>query len=261
MNLVVLTSPYSFPLEIILKLRKRSLSIIVHDFIKHEGDSWPPNWVIWIRNKIADSIIVLSQNVYKEVRKRNEKKPILVISHPFFDYAYDCAPRELDDHNNYVLFIGRIRAYKGVENLLEAINSTSDLSHIAFVIAGEGKINASIPKNVILINRWLTESEISFLINSASLCVFPYLEASQSGLIGTMIKRQKKILISSREGLLEQIEGYPNAWVTENLEPLSLGRDICKAFNEEAVITTTTKGVTGEFEKVVQFLRELAGNC
>ncbi len=253
-NIVTLTSPYSLPLELILKIRRRKLILVVHDSVKHVGDNWPPNSVILFRNILSDIIITLSVSVKENVMSRFPKKTVLLYPHPVFKFGATSYPPELFRNSDYILFLGRIRAYKGVDNLLAAVSANPSLQRIPIVIAGEGRITRNLPSNVLLINRWLSDSEISGLIERARLVVFPYIEASQSGLVGTVINRQKRILVSSCDGLKEQVENYVNAWVCTDLSPSRLGISIVSAYDAEL---ETKSAITAEQVSFLDTFKEI----
>lgn len=218
-NVVILTSPYSFPLELVLKLRGRSLVLIVHDVVRHFGDVWPSNFIIRFRNFLADGIVALSGSVGGQLRSNYPTKKIGIFPHPHFLYPIQKPPLEVTGLSGYILFIGRIRPYKGLDKLISANFIGSKLNARTIVIAGEGKLSSDLPENVVPIIKWLDDSEISSLIQKAEIIIFPYSEASQSGLIGTCISLNKKVLVSDVEGLVEQIEGYPNGYTARNLDP------------------------------------------
>ncbi len=233
LNIVTLTSPYSLPLEFILKIRGRKLVTLSHDSEKHAGDVWPPNLVISIRNFLSDAIITLSSSVRKIVQQRYPRKLVLLYPHPVFKFDEITYPPELSFEREYILFLGRIRTYKGIDKLLASVRFNYHLQQVPTVIAGEGEITADIPQNITLINRWLSDSEISGLIDRSRLVVFPYLEASQSGLIGTVIDRKKIVVVSDHEGLKEQVQDYERAWVCKDLTPLGLSTSIMTAYEQE----------------------------
>jgi glycosyltransferase involved in cell wall biosynthesis len=106
----------------------------------------------------------------------------------------------------YILFIGRIRKYKGVDFLIDTLSNSN--IEIPLVIAGQGVISSEINSRVVTINRWLTDSEIHWLILNAEVVVFPYSEASQSGLVPTCISLEKKIVLSDAGALIEQAVYY-----------------------------------------------------
>ncbi len=218
-NVVILTSPYSFPLELVLKLRGRKLVIIVHDHVRHSGDVWPPNLIIRIRNYLADGLIALSKSVGFHLKSNFPAKKVSIFPHPHFLYPIEKSPLEVAGQTGFVLFVGRIRPYKGLDRLISANFTGSRLNSKTIVIAGEGKLARNLSSNIIPIIRWLDDSEIISLIRNAEVIVFPYMEASQSGLIGTCIALNKKLLVSDVEGLVEQIEDYPNGYIAKDFEP------------------------------------------
>jgi len=86
---------------------------------------------------------------------------------------------------DYVLFLGRFSYYKGIFILLDAIETiTQDIS---FVIVGDGelsneinqKINKS-KKNILLINRFVTDKEKKFLLKNSKFMVFPSIYSSEA---------------------------------------------------------------------------------
>ena len=253
-NVVTLTSPYSFLLELVLRLRGRKLVLLVHDNVKHDGDLWPPNFVIRIRNYLADGLVVLSNTVRIQVHRRFPKKNIVVFPHPYFMYPDEKSPPEICGVKGYILFIGRIRPYKGLDALISASFVGGELDSKNIVIAGEGKLPKKLPENVVAIVRWLEESEIASLIRNAELIVFPYVEASQSGFIGTCIAFNKKILVSNLEGLVEQVDGYPNAWIAVDLSPKPLSDSILYAYSASTTKQSENQVFGKNFSDTIKIL-------
>jgi glycosyltransferase involved in cell wall biosynthesis len=108
-----------------------------------------------------------------------------------------------------MLFIGRIRKYKGVIQLASFKELIQDKFHL--VIAGEGSLPRGL-KDVEVHNYWLSETDMSRFLADADVVIFPYLEASQSGIIPVAMQLNKVIIISRIEGLDEQVENYPRVF-------------------------------------------------
>lgn len=251
LNIITLTSPYSFPLELILKLRGRKVVLLVHDIVKHPGDVWPPNLIIRIRNHLADAIIALSHSVGTQIRLSFPDMKIGIFQHPKFVYPIGKLPPEIDLLSGYVLFVGRLRPYKGLEKLISAGFIDSELRTKNVVIAGEGKIPKKLPSNFVPLLRWLEDSEIASLIRNAEVIVFPYTEASQSGLIGTCIAFNKKVLVSNLSGLVEQVKGYPNGWICEDLSPMALSDKIVDVYSRSTSGSKAKAMIEPEFSEVI----------
>jgi glycosyltransferase involved in cell wall biosynthesis len=125
-----------------------------------------------------------------------------------------------------LLFLGRISQYKGIELLLEAISRISPDIYSKLIIAGKSNYPINVPKNsdkIEFLDKWLTEKEISDLINSSDIMVFPYLEATQSGAITLAIAGCRPILCTNVGGISEQISEGEAIIVTPDKEQITLG--------------------------------------
>ena len=174
--------------------------------------------------KLCTSIIFLSEYV------RN-----LVVSNFGIDKPYIIAPHGLIDYGqirtiNYsrqndkpvLLFLGRISRYKGIELLLEALEYVDKSLYKEVVIAGEWSYE--IPEiaselKITVIDKRLSDDEILTLISSSDIMLFPYLEASQSGVATLAINYLKPSIVTSVGAFKEQFcdntaiftEPYPRA--------------------------------------------------
>lgn len=86
---------------------------------------------------------------------------------------------------NYVLFLGRFSYYKGIFILLEAVENMEN--DIPFVIVGDGELKdeirsriEKISKNIILIDRYVSDQEKKFLLQNSKLMVFPSIYPSEA---------------------------------------------------------------------------------
>lgn len=231
--LVPMISPLGLIIEILLKFQGVKVIRLLHDFERHPGDKWPPNFLIQRIIKSSSFLIVLSNEVAKKVRGINPKIRISLYPHPVFDFS--TSENEVITSNNYVLFVGRIREYKGIENLIQAFGKL-DLGNLELVVAGEGKLNVKINPKIRVINRWLQENEISSLVKKSEAVVFPYIEASQSGLLPYCVSENKKVVVTPLPGLLEQTIGYNNTYITEDFGVDSLSHALLTAIKSETYL-------------------------
>lgn len=95
-------------------------------------------------------------------------------------------PVELKGITEYILFFGTLHTYKGVKFLHQAYKKSKVYSH-KLVIAGSGKLEFEYEKEntnqIIRINRFITDAEISYLYKKALCVVYPYISATQSGVL------------------------------------------------------------------------------
>lgn len=157
--------------------------------------------------------------------------------------------RELNGVENFILFIGYITPYKGLSILYNAIqNIDNRLSpNIKVVIAGKGNdpILEKMKNNTryILINKWLTNNEITTLIVNAKVIVCPYLSASQSGIPQTAFVFNKPIIATNVGAFNEIIENNSNGWLIPKGDFNTLSDVILQIYNNNLIYSKLTDNI------------------
>lgn len=228
--LIPMISPLGMVVEGILMTQGITVIRLLHDFETHPGDIWPPNTLNRHIIKHSKFLIALSNDVAGKIVKLNPKVQVSVYPHPSFDFITSSV--EANISSGYILFVGRIRTYKGVENLISAFTQL-EIKEKKLVIAGEGKLRVTPDSKIKFINRWLGEDEIATLVNNAEVVIFPYIEASQSGLLPYCLSQNKKIVVTPLPGLLDQISSYKNAFITEGFKIDDLTLALTSAIQSE----------------------------
>lgn len=230
-------SPYDIPLSIAIKIKGHKIFRVIHDAKAHKGEIWPDPISLRILVYTSDYLIVLSKFVNRQLEKRYDK-PILQIIHPILPFVFEHESKiqennEEADLHSYVLMIGRIKKYKGLDLLLKSWNNFKD-SSFNLLIVGESKTNKSNNQsNIHYVNKWVSNYEICHYIFHAEVVVFPYLEASQSGLLPIVRYFNKKTVVSNVGGLAEQVAGYKNAIILNKLNPTLLAEAIQDSLQSE----------------------------
>ncbi|MEG2402742.1 MAG: glycosyltransferase [Muribaculaceae bacterium] len=208
-----LTGEFILSYYFVLLQKKVKILHTVHDAIEHEMKfksvfAWLNNIIFlkipnklllaFARNTITNSISQLYylQKHYKNGKHFSAPFPTLITEEITKGDIY--LP-ELKGENNYILFFGRVEFYKGVHNLYDTYMSYPKLHDYKLVIAGKGEtyFNKNIKENnVIIINRYINDSEINDLFRKASLVVYPYISATQSGVLSIASYFGKKIITS-----------------------------------------------------------------
>ena len=89
---------------------------------------------------------------------------------------------ELNGIKDYILFFGRIEKYKGVDILLRAFSSSN--IGCKLVIAGKGEFEWKPDSpDIIYIDRYIKDEEIRSMYENARYVVYPYISATQSGVL------------------------------------------------------------------------------
>lgn len=172
----------------------------VHDLHPHEAKKVWYKMLRWRRlnKRVYSNLIYNSNLVTNSINQFEELKRMFptkrIYFHSFPSLVTDAVasgndiPSELKDLNKpYILFFGRIEKYKGVILLYEIFKENTFLNNnYNLVIAGQGDIGLkrSINENnIIFINRYILDSEIKYLYEHACCVVYPYISATQSGVL------------------------------------------------------------------------------
>lgn len=206
----------------------------LHDPIPHLGDS--------IRKKIATRILArFSRRIfvhYKYNFKMAESQgydpsKLVVIPHGNYSF-YEKYGKPGVRSRRMVLFWGRIRAYKGVETLIDCARFLAD--DVEIVIAGEGagiyRPTTANDSRITLIDRFLTDEEIAELCQQCSVVATPYVEATQSGIVPVAYAFSKPVVTTDVGALPEQVEDGITGLVVPPNQPELLARAITKILND-----------------------------
>lgn len=200
---------------------------LIHNLIPHEPNLldklFPPYFV-----RRMDGFIALSQSVaddVKKILKYSEQtvhpKSIAVTPHPLYDHYGQLLPKAdarralgLDEQAPYVLFFGLIRAYKGLDLLLEALaDARLAEAGVRLVVAGEfyddeqpyrDKIQElGLAERVVLHNRFIPDAQVNLYFSAADIVCQPYKSATQSGVTQIAYHFCKPMLVTNVGGLAE----------------------------------------------------------
>jgi alpha-maltose-1-phosphate synthase len=183
-----------------------------------------------IMTKYVDNIMVHAEELKEQlILKKINKSRINVIR--FFDYQYLLEFDKRNEQNEssdsymedgYVLFLGNIAPWKGIDTLIEAARIAKNglVDKFKVVIAGtayEGLRNVEFFKNVNeedfkfikIIDKYIEHSEIYSLLNNSKFLVLPYnnlFKHSASGVIPLAYTFGKPVVVSNLPSLVEYVE-------------------------------------------------------
>jgi len=202
------------------KNRKTRVICIFDNVIPHENrivDRFLSTFFI----KSIDGAIVMSRSVLDDLRTFRVNIPVMFSPHPLYD-NYGAAISKADSMRrlslsvdySYLLFFGFIRAYKGLDLLLEAFADKQLRNrNLRLIVAGEFYEDEApykrqieklgIQDDVLLFDRFINEDEVAAFFCAADLVVQPYKSATQSGVTQIAYHFDKPMLVTDVGGLSE----------------------------------------------------------
>ena len=196
----------------------------VHNLMGHEERF--ARWNEWVNRRVfrvADAIHVHDEQMREEIERRyGRTRDVYTIPHGNYIGAYpDTCSREearerlgLDPRGLVFLFMGQLRPYKGVEDLIQAFKSVARTDEILFV-AGR----AYDPGYRTVIQRmargcagiklrlaYVPPEEVQYLMRSADVCVLPYRHVSTSGAAMLAFSFGTPIIAPALGGFVETAE-------------------------------------------------------
>ena len=233
--------------KILSKVKAPTLSI-VHNVYPHErkpGDgSMITNYM-----KQSDKFLALSRKVETDLLNFTSKENIRRSPHPVYDIYGTAIDRNqalkelgLDPQKKYILFFGLIRAYKGLDLLLDAFaNVASIRDEVELIIAGEFYENRQkyleqidrlkIKSKVHLFDHFIPNNRVHLYFSGCDLVAQTYHRATQSGIMQIAIEFEKPILVTKVGGLGEMIEDGKHGYVCEK-DATEIGNKILEHFEQ-----------------------------
>ncbi len=196
---------------------------IVHNFKPHESRIGDKQLNLYISNR-TDLLLCLSDSVENEIKATIQNKPVLKLFHPIYDHYGEKLSQEIakekmgwSPSTKYLVFFGLVRAYKGLDVLLEGLQYLTSHHDYKLVIAGEFyqdevKYRKQISElgledRVIIRNEYIPNDEIPALFCGASAIVLPYRTATQSGVVPIALHFEKHVIVTrvgSLAGIIEK---------------------------------------------------------
>jgi D-inositol-3-phosphate glycosyltransferase len=172
----------------------------------------------------CDGFVTMSRKVLADLQDLGfSKKPALYRPHPLYDNFGPAKPKEvalaalgLSAEVRYVLFFGFIRAYKGLDILLEAMADPRVAAlPIKLLIAGEFYEDAApyealiqkhnLESRLVRATDFIPNERVADYFSAADLIVQPYKHATQSGVSQVAYHFGRPMLVTDVGGLAELI--------------------------------------------------------
>jgi glycosyltransferase involved in cell wall biosynthesis len=238
-----LTGDYTLN-RIIPKLKKTTKIVYtVHDLEAHETihkklkEILFEKYILWgVKKNIcnANILVTCSKSQFRQLKEKYPEKPVYFHQFPSLITANivfgNDICKEMKDIGKYILFFGTVHLYKGIELLYNAFLENKILfDNYSLVIAGKGDLpfkRKNNEKKLLHINRFIKDSEVKLLYCNASCVIYPYLSATQSGVLTLAYKFGVPLIVSDISYFLDNVKNGETALVFKNQDKSDLTNKI-----------------------------------
>lgn len=197
--------------------------------------------------KSCDAFITMSEKVLSDLRLFQPDKPALLVPHPLYDNFGAAVSKEearfhlgLPAGEKIILFFGFIRAYKGLDILLEAMaDPRLKEANIRLLVAGEfyeeekkyqQQIDAlGIRDRLYLRTDFIPDEQVKYFLCAADAVVQPYRNATQSG-VSPLAYHFERPMIVTRVGGLPDLVPHEKAGLVTEPEPAAIAGAIARFY-------------------------------
>ena len=179
----------------------------------------------------VDGFIYMSEQVHGELEAYT-CVPALFSPHPMFEHFGErkerteaCNALGINPNEQYSLFFGLIRDYKGLDTLIEAWAKFRRPGH-KLLIAGEFYASREkyvemidrlqLSNDIILHDHFIPDSEVANYFSAADCVVLPYKTATQSGVTQIAYNFRTPIIVTNVGGLKEIVPDGVVGYVVES---------------------------------------------
>ncbi|MBI5464764.1 MAG: glycosyltransferase, partial [Ignavibacteriales bacterium] len=229
----------------------------------------------------VDGFVVLSGAVERELRSLIPAARILNTPHPLYDVFGEPIPREAAQQflgvtgRRVLLFFGYVRAYKGLDVLLEAMPAILKKVDATLVVAGEfyedeEKYRQQIRRlqleeRVKVFSDYVPNQDIAKFFCASDAVVLPYRSATQSGIVQVAYHFNVPVIATNVGALSEVVVEGRTGFLVPPEDPQLLANAVVRLYEEHCrekfsdAIVEEKKKYSWEFfvSRLQQFWNEL----
>lgn len=214
-NVIHVTWPFNVYEFVLYTLRKKMV-LTVHDPFPHSGLD---TFIVRLRRKFAfcliPKFIILNKTQRQQFLDFYNLKPDSVTDCRMSSCTYlrtvEARMSAIPQKGKYILFIGKISQYKGLDYLLPAmVEVHKKWPDVRMVVAGGGSFHFDISQYkekeyFEFRNRFIPDDEMVALLKNCLFVVCPYTDATQSGVIMSAFAFGKPVIATNVGGLPEMV--------------------------------------------------------
>lgn len=220
-------------------LGRRGVKLVIecHNVLPHEGSPLD-RCLLRFAFSPADQLIAHSRRDQKAAAAIVPGKPVAVCALPTLE-EFSCHSSQ-SRAGRTILFFGKVRKYKGLPVLLEALPKVLRRFDCRLLIVGEFYDSIrkchqlvrrlGIASHVSIDNRYVPNEEVPAILEKADVLVLPYVSASSSGVAQIAFSNALPVIASTAGGLSEAVIDGINGLVFPSGDSNALAERIIRYF-------------------------------
>ena len=196
----------------------------------------------------VDGGIVQSDSVERDFLSLFPDKKFVNTPHPVYTIFGDIIPKDeakkrlgISDEK-VILFFGYIRAYKGLDILIDAMPEILKQVNLKLVVVGEAYedeqkykkqiSDLGLVDNIILNTDYVPNDEVGKYFSAADIVVLPYKSATQSGIVQIAYNFDKPVIATDVGGLSEVVLNDKTGFIVEPDNPKKIAEAVIKFYSD-----------------------------
>jgi glycosyltransferase involved in cell wall biosynthesis len=235
--------------SILFLIRRSSAAVVFlcHNVLPHESS--PLDRILFrIAFQRVSRFMVHSQEDRSNLLALKKDARVIVHPLPLFDafpkgrYDRQSARESLEVDGRVILFFGLIRAYKGLEVLLEAFAKVVTRIESTLLVVGEfydkkdsyaSQIDRlDIGRHVRVIDSYVPNEDVEKFFAACDVVALPYHTATQSAIVQVAFHFGKPVIVTSVGGLPDVVDDGHTGFVVPPGDPEALAAAIVRFFEE-----------------------------
>lgn len=255
-GIVHLTSPLSIGEMLLYRFRKRTI-LTVHDPFDHSSN-------VSLRSRVHRffAFKLLSRFIVLNEAQRNDfirtfhlsRKQVFNSRLSIFSHLIATKP-VLPAMQGYVLFVGSISSYKGVDVLCEAmLRVHRQHADAELLVAGSGQLYFDVTPYeqagfLTLHNRYLSNEELAGFLARAAFVVCPYKDATQSGVVMSAFALGKPVVATRVGGLPEMVTDRRHGLLVPPNDADALASAISTLLEQPEQLETMSRNILSDYQQ------------
>ncbi|MHC4476819.1 MAG: glycosyltransferase [Planctomycetota bacterium] len=264
---------------LVKRFSQTKILFICHNVVEHESsrfDKLCTNLVL----KKGDYFIVHSGEDLRNLKRIVPDAKVKQCFHPTYEVfqsnsiSKEEARSKLRLEGNTILFFGFVRAYKGLNYLIEAMPSIIKNIDLTLLIVGEFWESEKdyrrqieelgMGDHIKIINRYVSNEDVGLYFAAADLAVLPYVSATGSGIVQVAFGCDRPVLSTYVGCLPEVIQNNSTGLLVPPREAQAIA-DAVIAFYREGKEEEFVKNIQKEkerfsWDRMVETVEELTGS-